>query len=85
MSWGPKISELPNDPTYGGNTDNAYTAKDGKKEGMYYVRQRAIAGIDPWAKPQVYDNVGEFFQTGYVWNNSLNVSQGLEMVIIHFH
>ena len=24
-SWGPKISELPNDATYGGNTDNEYT------------------------------------------------------------
>jgi len=78
MSWGPKISELPNDPTYGGNTDNANTVRDGKKEGMYYVRQRAIAGLDPWVTPQVYDNVGEFFQTGYVWNNSLNVAQGFE-------
>ncbi|HBG56660.1 MAG TPA: SusC/RagA family TonB-linked outer membrane protein, partial [Porphyromonadaceae bacterium] len=78
MSWGPKISELPNDPTYGGNTDNANTARDGKKEGMYYVRQRANAGLDPWVIPQVYDNVGEFFQTGHVWNNSLNVAQGFE-------
>ena len=24
-SWGPLISELPNDPTYGGNTDNEFT------------------------------------------------------------
>ena len=29
-SWGPKISELPNDPTYGGNTDNTYTKQSGK-------------------------------------------------------
>ena len=34
-SWGPKISELPNDPTYGGNTDNTYTKQSGKHEGMY--------------------------------------------------
>ncbi|MDD4776802.1 MAG: SusC/RagA family TonB-linked outer membrane protein [Fermentimonas sp.] len=78
MSWGPKISELPNDPTYGGNTDNNYTKKDGMKPDMYYVRQRADAGLDPWVLPGVYDNVGDFFETGHVWNNSLNVAQSLE-------
>lgn len=31
-SWGPKISELPNDATYGGNTDNEYTQKFGKQQ-----------------------------------------------------
>lgn len=77
MSWGPKIVDLPNDPKFGGNTDNAYT-KDGKKPGMYYVPQRALAGLDPWATPQVYDNIGEFFRTGYVWNNFVNVIQGFD-------
>ena len=76
LAWGPKISELPNDPTYGGNTDNAYTA-EGKHEGMYYVPQRAKAGLDPWAKPQAYDNIRSFFQTGFSWTNSVNVSQNL--------
>ena len=42
-SWGPLISELPNDPTYGGNTDNEFTKQYGKHEGMYYVPQRAAA------------------------------------------
>lgn len=78
MSWGPKISELPNDPNYGGNTDNKYTQAYGKKPGLYYVPQRSIAGLDPWAEPKVYDNIGKFFQTGYVWNNYVNVIQGLD-------
>ena len=34
-SWGPLISELPNDPTYGGNTDNEFTKQYGKHEGNY--------------------------------------------------
>ena len=58
-SWGPLISELPNDPTYGGNTDNEFTKQYGKHEGMYYVPQRAAAGLDPWAQYQ------GFLQRGY--------------------
>ena len=77
LVWGPKISDLPNDPTYGGNTDNTYTAKSGKHEGKYYVPQRADAGLDPWVTPQAYDNIGSFFQTGFTWNNSVNVAQNL--------
>lgn len=74
-SWGPKIAELANDPTYGGNTDNKYTQAAGKKPGMYYVPQRAKAGLDPWAKPQTYDNVGDFFETGVTWSNSVSIAQ----------
>ena len=78
LSWGPKISELPNDPLYGGNTDNQYTKEHGKQSGKYYVSQRARAGLDPWATPQAYDNAKEFFDTGITWSNSLNVAQTLE-------
>ena len=78
QSWGPKISDLPNDPNYGGNTDNKYTQEFGKKDGMYYVPQRANAGLDPWAIPQVYDNAKEFFDTGITWSNSVNVAQALD-------
>ena len=74
MAWGPKISELPNDPTYGGNVENAYTA-NGMHTGMYYVPQRAQAGLDPWAVPQAYDNVGEFFKTGHTFSNNISVAQ----------
>ena len=77
-AWGPLITELPNDATYGGNTDNAYTQQYGKKEGMYYVPQRAAAGMDPWQTPQVYDNGREFFNTGTTYNNSVNVAQTLD-------
>lgn len=77
-SWGPKISELANDPTYGGNIANDFTNKSGIHQGQYYVPQRAAAGLDPWATPQAYDNIGDFFQTGTTWNNSLNVAQATE-------
>lgn len=75
LSWGPKISELANDPNYGGNTDNKYTQKHGKKPGMYYVPQRADAGLDPWATPRAYDNAKDFFNTGVSWSNNVNVAQ----------
>jgi len=58
---------LPNDPTYGGNTDNEFTKQYGKHEGMYYVPQRAAAGLDPWAQPQAYDNIKDFFNVGTTW------------------
>ncbi len=77
-AWGPKISELANDATYGGNTDNAYTQKYGMQSGKYYVPQRANAGLDPWATPQSYDNVRDFFQTGTTFNNSLNIVQATD-------
>lgn len=84
-SWGPKISELANDPTFGGNVANSYNGGDTKKyAGMYYVPQRAAAGLDPWAKPQSYDNIGDFFQTGTTWNNSLNVSQAFDKASYSF-
>jgi len=77
-SWGPKISDLPKDASYGGETDNKYTKKYGMHPGEYYVVQRANAGLDPWAKPQVYDNIKDFFRTGFTNSNSFNVSQALE-------
>lgn len=78
LSWGPKISDLPNDPTYGGNTDNEYTQKHGKHEGQYYVPQRASGGLDPWTTPQSYNNAKDFFDTGVTWSNSVNIAQALD-------
>ena len=78
LSWGPKITDLPNDPTYGGNTSNAYTKEYGNHEGMYYQPQRAAAGLDPWTTPQAYDNAKYFFDTGVTWSNSINVAQALD-------
>lgn len=72
-TWGPKIADLPDDPTYGGN-NHGYP-------GEYYVPQLA-AGLgatmddpDAWVTPQVYDNIGGFFQVGHTFNNSLDVQQ----------
>jgi TonB-linked SusC/RagA family outer membrane protein len=67
-SWGPAISALPDDPTYGGNANG--------HAGMYRVPQRANAGLDPWVKPQSYDNAKEFFETGLTVNNSVNIAKG---------
>ena len=74
-TWGPKISELANDPTYGGNVNNAYTQQYGMHQGMYYSPQRAQAGLDPWTTPQIYDNVGDFLGTGFTENTNVNISQ----------
>ena len=75
MTWGPKISELPNDPNYGGNTDNTYTQLYGKHQGMYYNPKRAQAGLDGWTTPQIYDNVGDFFSNGFTENANFSISQ----------
>ena len=64
-SWGPRISELPNDPTYGGNTDNEYTQTYGKQPGKYYVPQLDAAGLDPWVEPGSYNNAKNFFRIGW--------------------
>lgn len=77
FSWGPKISELANDPTYGGNVSNEYTA-GGLHQGQYYVPQRAEAGLDPWATPQAYNNAKDFYNTGVTWSNSVNVAQSFD-------
>lgn len=75
MTWGPKISELPNDARYGGNTDNQYTRLYGKHEGMYYNPKRAQAGLDGWTTPQIYDNTGDFFSNGFTENANFSISQ----------
>ena len=74
LSWGPLITELPNDPGYGGNVDNRYTQADGLHEGMYYQPQRAQAGLDPWTTPGVYDNIRDFFKTGHTFSNTVSVA-----------
>ena len=77
-AWGPKIVDLPKDPTYGGETTNTYTTADGAKSGMYYVPQRKTGGLDPWVSPQTFDNVGAFFKAGTTLNTSLNISQSTD-------
>lgn len=79
MSWGPKVEDLPNDPNYGGNMENKWNnGNPSNTQGRYYVPQLEQAGLDPWARPQRYDNINDFFQTGYTVNTSVNVSQATE-------
>ena len=76
MSWGPKIADLANDATYGGNTNNKYTHGDlTSHAGMYYNPKYAAAGLSGWATPQTHDNVGDFFKTGFTQNSTFNISQ----------
>ncbi len=76
MSWGPKITDLSKDPTYGGDTTNKYTAS-GAHPGQYYNPNRVSAGLDGWTTPQIYDNVSDFFGTGFTENTNVNISQNI--------
>lgn len=67
MSWGPKISSLPDDAKYGGNAQG--------HPGQYFNPKREMAGLDGWTTPQIYDNVGDFFNTGFTENTNLSISQ----------
>lgn len=84
MTWGPKIVDLPNDKTYGGNVDNKYTQADGLHQGMYYNTKRAQAGLDGWTKPQIYDNVGDLFGTGFTENTNVSLSQNINGLTYSF-
>lgn len=78
QTWGCKISEIPNDPKYGGNTSNSFTQAYGMHPGQYYNPKFAQAGLDPWLTPSVYDNVGDFFGTGFTENANFSVSHKLD-------
>lgn len=78
FSWGPKITDLPNDPARGGNTDNAFTQRDGMQQGKFYVPQLEQAGLDPWKTPQTYNSWDDYFQTGYTTSNNINVAQATQ-------
>ena len=78
-SWGPKITDLPQDPGYGGETANKYTNNGASLHpGQYYVPQRANAGLDPWATPAVYNNIKDFFNTGVTLSNSVGVANSTD-------
>lgn len=74
QTWGPAIADLPNDLKYGGNIVNSYTA-NGLQPGKYYNPKRGLAGLDPWSIPTTFDNVGDFFGTGFTENTNLSISQ----------
>jgi|WetSurMetagenome_2_1015567.scaffolds.fasta_scaffold02847_5 TonB-linked SusC/RagA family outer membrane protein len=71
MSWGPKIVDLPDDPTNGGNANG--------HPGKYFVPQLDRGHVtDPWVTPQVFNNWDSYFRTGLAVTNNINVSQAVE-------
>lgn len=70
FSWGPKVTDLPDDPANGGNANG--------HPGLYYVPQLDNAGLDPWVAPQVFNNWKDYFRTGYTATTNINVSQATE-------
>jgi len=78
-SWGPKITDLPNDPAFGGNVSNKLTNYGADLHpGQYYVPQRANAGLDPWATPAVYNNYKDFFNTGVTLGNTVGIANSTD-------
>lgn len=75
-NWGPLISSLPDNPTYGGNTQG--------HPGMYYNPKLEQAGLDRWTYPAIYDNIGDFFNTGFTENTSFSISQALSNATYSF-
>ncbi len=71
QSWGPKITDLSKDTNYGFGGANV----TGGAAGQYYNPKYASAGLDGWTTPQVYDNVGDFFNTGFTENTNFSLSQ----------
>ncbi|MDE6843164.1 MAG: SusC/RagA family TonB-linked outer membrane protein [Muribaculaceae bacterium] len=67
MTWGPRISLLPADATYGGDSQG--------HPGQYYNPVLAEAGLDGWTVPTIYNNTGDLFRTGITANTNVAVSQ----------
>ena len=75
-NWGPKISSLPDNPVFGGNNQG--------HPGMYYNPKLEQAGLDPWITPAIYDNIGDFFNTGFTENTTLSITQALDKATYSF-
>ncbi|MBW6460156.1 MAG: SusC/RagA family TonB-linked outer membrane protein [Bacteroidales bacterium] len=62
-SWGPRISDLPDIPVYGGNNYEG-------KEGLFFDPYKG-----EWVTPTAYNNPKEFYnKNGTTFNNNINVS-----------
>ncbi len=71
LSWGPRITDLPDDPAYGGNNQG--------HPGEFYVPQLAQGNVeDAWVTPRIYNNWDRYFRTGYSATNNANISQASE-------
>ncbi|NMC36727.1 MAG: SusC/RagA family TonB-linked outer membrane protein [Bacteroidales bacterium] len=71
LSWGPRITDLPDDPVYGGNNQG--------HPGEFYVPQLAQGNVeDAWVTPQIFNNWDRYFRTGYSATNNANITQASE-------
>ncbi|MBR3285603.1 MAG: TonB-dependent receptor plug domain-containing protein, partial [Bacteroidales bacterium] len=66
LAWGPLITDLPKDATYGGDANG--------HPGMYRVPQREQAGLDGWVTPQAYYNIRDYFKAGHTFGTSASVA-----------
>ncbi len=65
-TWGPEISTLPDNATYGGNGNG--------NPGLWFDPYKAA-----WVEPKAYNNPKKYFdQNGYTYNNSVNISNSTE-------
>ena len=62
MSWGPLIENLPDNATYGGNSQG--------HPGLFFHPQK-----NEWVEPKAYNAPKDFFETGGSFNNHIGVSQ----------
>lgn len=62
-SWGPKITDLPKDPTYGGNNYEGHA-------GQFFDPYKG-----EWTTPTSYNNPKKFYnKSGQTWNNNINLT-----------
>ncbi len=66
FAWGPRIVDLPDDPTYGGNNHG--------RPGLFFHPQK-----NEWVEPRAYDGARDFFENGGTFNTSINVAQAGSM------
>jgi len=62
FAWGPKITALPDHPTYGGNNHG--------QPGLFFHPQK-----NEWVEPKAYNAAADFFERGGTFNNHIGVSQ----------
>ena len=62
FSWGPKIEDLPDNPTYGGNNHG--------QPGLFFHPQK-----NEWVTPQAFNSAEDFFETANSFNTNISVSQ----------
>lgn len=61
FAFGPRIEDLPNHPTYGGNANG--------QPGLFFHPQK-----NEWVEPKAYNSAKDFFEKGSSLNSYLNVS-----------